>query len=137
MPIVQTQPANDALLGIHCITRITKPHFHCFSGPRFGPRQAPGSPSQMVPFRLLPPPHPLNSLRSVYKLKPSLSAGFRNIYSIICEFDLSTTNREPSIGKTNARRWLKAEQTGDRGRTKEKVRGKGGGPLCVWQGRIL
>ena len=28
--------ANDALLGVHCITRITRPHFHCFSDPRFG-----------------------------------------------------------------------------------------------------
>ena len=41
MPIVQiaskaVHDANDALLGVHCITRITKSHFHCFSDPRFG-----------------------------------------------------------------------------------------------------
>ena len=41
MPIVQIaskalHDANDALLGVHCITRITRPHFHCFSDPRFG-----------------------------------------------------------------------------------------------------
>ena len=41
MPIVQIastalRDANDALLGVHCITRITRPHFHCFSDPRFG-----------------------------------------------------------------------------------------------------
>ena len=41
MPIVQIASkalpdANDALVGVHCITRITKPHFHCFSDPRFG-----------------------------------------------------------------------------------------------------
>ena len=41
MPIVQVaskalHDANDALLGIHCITRITRPHFLCFSDPRFG-----------------------------------------------------------------------------------------------------
>ena len=40
MPIVQIastalRDANDALLGVHCITRITRPHFHCFSDPRF------------------------------------------------------------------------------------------------------
>ena len=40
MPIAQIaskalDDANDALLGIHYITRITKPHFHCFSDPRF------------------------------------------------------------------------------------------------------
>ena len=69
MPIVQIAPtalhdANDALLGIHCITRITRPHVHCFSDPRFGallgalPHQAPGSPSQNVPFSALPPPTP-------------------------------------------------------------------------------
>ena len=65
MPIVQIastalRDAKDALLGVHCITRITRPHVHCFSDARFGalPRQAPGSPSQMVPFRLLPPPTP-------------------------------------------------------------------------------
>ena len=28
--------ANDALLSVIYITRITKPHFHCFSDPRFG-----------------------------------------------------------------------------------------------------
>ena len=41
MPIVQiaskaVHDANDALLGVHCITRITRPHVHCFSDPRFG-----------------------------------------------------------------------------------------------------
>ena len=41
LPIVQIvfkalHAANDALLGVHYITRITKPHFHCFSDPRFG-----------------------------------------------------------------------------------------------------
>ena len=32
MPIAQValHDANDALLGVHYITRITKPHFHCF-----------------------------------------------------------------------------------------------------------
>ena len=38
MPIVQIaskalHDANDALLGVHCITRITRPHFHSFSDP--------------------------------------------------------------------------------------------------------
>ena len=27
---------DDALLGVHYITRITRPHFHCFSDPRLG-----------------------------------------------------------------------------------------------------
>ena len=41
MPIVQVaskalHDANDALLGVHYITRITRPHFHCFSNPCFG-----------------------------------------------------------------------------------------------------
>ena len=41
MPIVQIDftalhDANDALLGVQCITRITRPHVHCFSDPRFG-----------------------------------------------------------------------------------------------------
>ena len=40
------------------------------------PQQVPGSPSQKVPFRTLPPPHPLNSLRSLQELKPSLSIGW-------------------------------------------------------------
>ena len=40
MPIVQAvsealHDANDALLGVHYITRITRLHFHCFSDPRF------------------------------------------------------------------------------------------------------
>ena len=42
MPIVQIaskalHDANDALLGVHCITRITRPYFHCFSDPRSPP----------------------------------------------------------------------------------------------------
>ena len=41
MPIVQIaskalHDANDALLAVHRISRITRPHFDCFSGPRFG-----------------------------------------------------------------------------------------------------
>ena len=41
LPIVQIaskalHDANDALLGVHCITRITRPHVHCLSDPRFG-----------------------------------------------------------------------------------------------------
>ena len=48
--------ANDALLGVHYITCITRPHFHYFSDPRFGALSQ-GPPQQ-------PPPHPLNSLRS-------------------------------------------------------------------------
>ena len=44
MPIAQivskalhdSHDVNDALLGVHYITRITRPHFHCFSDPRFG-----------------------------------------------------------------------------------------------------
>ena len=41
MPIVQIaskalRDANDALLAVHCITRITRPHFRCFSDPLFG-----------------------------------------------------------------------------------------------------
>ena len=41
MPIAQLvykalHDANDALLGVHYITRITRPHLHCFSDPRFG-----------------------------------------------------------------------------------------------------
>ena len=67
MPIVQIastalHDANDALLGVHCITRITRPHFHCFSDPRFGalsPTKAPGSPSQIVPLAALTPHTPL------------------------------------------------------------------------------
>ena len=48
MPIVQIastalRDANDALLGVHCSAL---------------PSQAPGSPSQMVPFRGLPPHTP-------------------------------------------------------------------------------
>ena len=40
-PIVQTaskavHDANDALLGVHYITRITRSHFYCLSDPRFG-----------------------------------------------------------------------------------------------------
>ena len=58
------------------------PIFHCFSDPRFG-ALSPGKlrvhPLKWRLFASYPPPHPLNSLRSVYKLKPSLSAGFRNI----------------------------------------------------------
>ena len=62
MPIVQLaftalRDVTDALLGVHCITRITRPHFHCFFWSAL-PRQALGSPSQMVPFRGLPPPTP-------------------------------------------------------------------------------
>ena len=54
MPIVQIastalRDANDALLGVHCITPIIRPVFTAF----------------LLPFRLLPPPHTLNSLRSV------------------------------------------------------------------------
>ena len=33
---VSTRVLNDALLGVHCITRITRPHSHCFSDPRLG-----------------------------------------------------------------------------------------------------
>ena len=36
IPSTALHDANDALLGVHCITRITRPHFHCFSDPRFG-----------------------------------------------------------------------------------------------------
>ena len=61
MPIVQIaskalHDANDALLGVHCIARITRRHFHCVSDPRFGALSPtkPGSPSQNVP----PPPTP-------------------------------------------------------------------------------
>ena len=68
MPIVQVastalRDANDALLGVHCITRITRHHFHCFSDPRFG-ALSPGK-LRMAPFRGPPSPQPLYSLRSV------------------------------------------------------------------------
>ena len=64
MPIVQIaskalHDANDALLGVHCITRITI--FTAF----LTPRQALGSPSQKVPLNDHPPRNPLNSLRSL------------------------------------------------------------------------
>ena len=36
IPSTALHDANDALLGVHCITRITRSHFHCFSNPRFG-----------------------------------------------------------------------------------------------------
>ena len=63
VPIVQIasealHDANDALLGVHCITRITRPHVHCFFDPRFGalsPTKLRVRP-QIVPFRDLPPP---------------------------------------------------------------------------------
>ena len=68
MPIVQIAStalhnANDALLGVHCITRITRPHVHCFSDLALE-RSPQASSGFTLPFRLLPPPHPLNSLRS-------------------------------------------------------------------------
>ena len=51
MPIVQIaskalHDANDALLGVHCITRITRPNLHCFSDPRFGALSLSKGPSQ-------------------------------------------------------------------------------------------
>ena len=66
MPILQLaftalRDANDALLGVHCITRITRSHFKCFSDPRFGalsPGKLRGSPSQTVPSRGPPPATP-------------------------------------------------------------------------------
>ena len=65
MPIVQVasealHDANDAPLGVHCITRITRPHFYCFSDPRFGalsPTKLRVRPLQVEPFRDLPPTH--------------------------------------------------------------------------------
>ena len=68
MPIFETasKALQDALLGVHRITRITKPHVHCFSDPRFGAL----SPTKLWvhPLNDHPPhtPHtPLNSLRSL------------------------------------------------------------------------
>ena len=50
IPIVQIAPKalHDALLGVHYITRITRPHFHCFLDLRFGAHQALSSPYQKV-----------------------------------------------------------------------------------------
>ena len=53
--------ANDALLGVHYITRITRPHFHCFSDPRFGglsPTKLWVHPIKSDRSATTPPPHP-------------------------------------------------------------------------------
>ena len=63
MPIVQIasealHDANDALLGVHCITRVTRPHFHCFSDPRFGalsPAKLRARPLKLRLFATSPP----------------------------------------------------------------------------------
>ena len=73
--------ANDALLGVHYITRITRPNFHCFSDVALERSPRPSSGFALSRGFAQRPPHPLNSLRSPQKLKPCLSAGFREIYS--------------------------------------------------------
>ena len=63
--------ANDALLCVHYITRITRPHFHCFSDPHFGalsPTKLWVHPIKRFRSTTTPPSHPLNSLR-----RPNLS----------------------------------------------------------------
>ena len=64
MPIVQIastalHDANDALLGVHCITRITRPHFHCFSDLRFGALSPTKLRVHPLKFSSLLRPHPL------------------------------------------------------------------------------
>ena len=82
MPIVQIaskalHDANDALLGVHCITRITRPHFDCFSDSRFGalsPTKLQVHPLKMCLSAPSPPHTPLThfvrskSSRRAYRL---------------------------------------------------------------------
>ena len=65
MPIAQIasealHDANDALLGVHCITRITRPHFHCFSDPALerSPSPSSGLALSNCTFSRPPPPTP-------------------------------------------------------------------------------
>ena len=58
------------LIGVHYITRITGSHVHCFSDPRFGALSPTKLRVRLLKLKLClfatsPPPHPLNSLRSL------------------------------------------------------------------------
>ena len=53
--------ANDARLGLRCITRITRPHVHSFSDPRFGalsPTKLRVRPLKLCLFATSPPTPP-------------------------------------------------------------------------------
>ena len=70
-PIVQIvskalHDAIDALLGVHYITRITRPHFHCFSDPRF---------AAISPTKLWA--HPIKRFRSA----TTLPIGWLSLYT--------------------------------------------------------
>ena len=60
-------PVSTRLLNAHCPNSLQSPS-----------RRPLHHSHHQTPFSLLVSPHPLNSLRSLKKLKPSLSAGFRN-----------------------------------------------------------
>ena len=55
IPIVQIA---STALGVQCITRITRPHVHCFSDPRFGALSSTKLRVHPLPFSSLPPPTP-------------------------------------------------------------------------------
>ena len=94
MPIVQIastalHDANDALLGVHCITRITRPHFHCFSDLRFGALSPTKLRVHPLKFSSLLRPHPLThfvrskSSSLAYRLAFVISQYIIYIYIII------------------------------------------------------
>ena len=79
------------LLGVHCITRITKSHFHCFSDPRFG---------ALSPTKLPPPHTPLTH----FVCSKSSSLAYRLAFVIYkysyihtpCEFGRRLCKLKPS-----------------------------------------
>ena len=68
---------------ITCITTPLKPRiFHYLRASSFFRSSPPGSASPKLAASRPPPHTPFNSLRSLPYLKPSLSAGFRDIHNI-------------------------------------------------------